>query len=386
MRVAVIHEWLLVEAGAEKVLAEILDLFPDADLFCLIDFLPPGKRGFIGNRTTKTSFIQKLPFAENKYRLYLPLMPLAVEQFDLSSYDLVISCNYAVAKGVITGPNQLHISYIHSPMRYAWDLQFQYLQQAGLEKGLKSWLTRWLLHKMRIWDSRTAHGVDCYISNSDFIARRIKKVYGRTATTIYPPVDTEYFTPKADTGVDAGSATIDEIYLTVSRMVPYKYMDVIVKAFAEMPEYKLVVIGDGPERKQLEKLAGANVKILGHLSREKVRDYMRRAQAFIFAAEEDFGIVPLEAQACGTPVIAYGKGGAKETIVGLNEGGGAASATGIFFYKQTPDSLVKAVYEFAEHGDKISASACRGNALRFSRSHFRKKFMTFVKTQYRQLT
>ena len=384
MKVAVIHEWLLVEAGAEKVLAEILDLFPDADLFCLVDFLPPEKRGFIGNRTTKTSFIQNLPFAENKYRLYLPLMPLAVEQFDLGNYDLVISCNYAVAKGVITGPNQLHISYIHSPMRYAWDLQFQYLQQAGLEKGPKSWLTRWLLHKMRIWDSRTAHGVDHYIANSNFIARRIKKVYGRTATTIHPPVDTEYFTPPTDVATDTDSSNKDEFYLTVSRMVPYKYMDVIVKAFAKMPERKLVVIGDGPERKQLEKLAGDNVEILGHLSREKVRDYMRRAQAFIFAAEEDFGIVPLEAQACGTPVIAYGKGGAKETIVGLSEESGISPATGVFFYKQTPEDLVKVVSAFAEHGDKITASTCRENALRFSRSHFRKSFKTFVDEHCRE--
>jgi glycosyltransferase involved in cell wall biosynthesis len=380
MKVAVIHEWLLVEAGAEKVLAEILDLFPDADLFCLVDFLPPEKRGFIGNRITKTSFIQKLPFAENKYRLYLPLMPLAVEQFDLGSYDLVISCNYAVAKGVITGPNQLHISYIHSPMRYAWDLQFQYLKQTNLEKGLKSWATRWLLHKMRIWDNRTAHGVDYYISNSNFIARRIKKVYGRTSTTIYPPVDTEYFTPAA--GED--SSIKKDFYLTVSRMVPYKYMDVIVKAFADMPERKLVVIGDGPERDRLRKLAGTNIEILGHVNREKVRDYMRRAKAFIFAAEEDFGIVPLEAQACGTPVIAYGKGGAKETIVGLSEESGTSSATGIFFSKQTSENLAKVVSEFAEKGNKITASDCRENALRFSRSHFRESFKVFVETHYRE--
>ncbi len=399
MKIAVIHEWLLVEAGAEKVLGEILSLFPDADLFCLLDFLPPNKRGFIGNRTTKTSFIQKLPLAKDKYRLYLPLMPLAIEQFDLSDYDLVISCNYAVAKGVITGPNQLHISYIHSPMRYAWDLQFQYLKQANLEKGLKSWLTRWLLHKMRIWDSRTAHGVDHYIANSNFIARRVKKVYGRTATTIYPPVDTKYFTPAA--GSNSATNPKEDFYLTVSRMVPYKYMDVIVKAFAKMPEHKLLVIGDGPERKRLEKMAGTNVEILGHLSRNEVRDYMRRAKAFIFAAEEDFGIVPLEAQACGTPVIAYGKGGAKETIINLGAENGKDKnihkdaeravktdkmkpATGILFYKQTPDSIEKAILQFEEHGDEISAAACRKNALRFSTSKFCQKFKDFVETHYRE--
>ncbi len=380
MKVAVIHEWLLVEAGAEKVLREILDLFPKADLFCLLDFLPPDRREFLGQRTTRTSFIQQLPFAKDKYRLYLPLMPLAIEQFDLSEYDLVISCNYAVAKGIITGPNQLHISYIHSPMRYAWDLQFQYLKQSGLEKGLKSWLTRWLLHKMRLWDSRTAHGVDHYISNSDFIARRIKKVYGRTATTIYPPVDTDFFTPT--TGSD--TAPKEDFYLTVSRMVPYKYMDIIIKAFAEMPSKKLVVIGEGPEEKRLQELAGANVDMCGHLSREAVRDYMRKAKAFIFAAEEDFGIVPLEAQACGTPVIAYGKGGVKETVVVLSEENTDQLATGVFFDKQDPDCLAKAISEFARHGEKITASACRENALRFSRLHFQENFKTFVDTHYQK--
>ena len=395
MKVAVIHEWLLVEAGAEKVLGEILTLFPAADLFCLLDFIPPGKRGFIGQRATRTSFIQKLPFAKEKYRLYLPLMPLAIEQFDLSAYDLVISCNYAVAKGVITGPNQLHISYVHSPMRYAWDLQFQYLKQAGLEKGPKSWLTRWLLHKMRLWDTRTAHGVDHYIANSNFITRRIKKVYGRTATTIYPPVDTKYFTPAAD----SNTGSTDGFYLTVSRMVPYKYMDIIIKAFAKMPDRRLIVIGEGPEENRLKELAGDNVEMLGHLSRKEVRNYMRKTKAFIFAAEEDFGIVPLEAQACGIPVIAYGRGGSKETIIDLEEGdkkeqGSLKStasesktektkpATGILFYEQSPDSITRAIVKFEEQGDKISATACRKNALRFSTPRFRKKFKDFIDSRY----
>lgn len=384
MKVAVIHEWLLVEAGAEKVLGEILSLFPEADLFCLLDFLPPNKRGFIGQRTPKTSFIQKLPFAKDKHRLYLPLMPLAIEQFDLSTYDLVISCNYAVAKGVITGPNQLHISYIHSPMRYAWDLQFQYLKQARLEKGPKSWITRWLLHKMRLWDTRTAHGVDHYIANSNFIARRIKKVYGRPATTIYPPVDTKYFTPATD------SNPKEDFYLTVSRMVPYKYMDVIIKAFAKMPSHRLVVIGEGPEEKYLKELAGANVEMCGHLSRKEVRNYMRKAKAFIFAAEEDFGIVPLEAQACGTPVIAYGRGGSLETIIDPGTEKVAAKAekikpaTGIFFYDQHPDSIKQALLKFEKMGDKITAAACRKNALRFSTPRFRRKFKDFIDSRYRE--
>ena len=373
MKVAVIHEWLFLEAGAEKVLAEILKLFPEADLFCLLDYLPIKERGFIGHRVTKTSFIQKLPFAKEKYRLYLPLMPLAVEQFDLSAYDLVISCNYAVAKGVITGPNQLHISYVHSPMRYAWDLQFQYLRQAKLEHGVKSWVARWVLHKMRLWDSRTAHGVDHYIANSKFIAQRINKVYGHNATVIYPPVDTDYFTP--------GNEKREDYYLSVSRLVSYKHIDILVKAFTNMPERQLVIIGGGPEEKRLKALAGKNVKILGYLKTEEVRDYMRRARAFLFAAEEDFGIVPLEAQACGTPVIAYGRGGAKETIITPDNKSGQP-ATGIFFPTQSPASVIAAITHFETQVENITVTACRENALHFKTSIFHLQFQSFVKTKY----
>ena len=373
MKVAIIHEWLLVEAGAEKVLGEILQLFPEADLFCLLDYLPTQERGFIGHRITKTSFIQKLPFAKDKYRLYLPLMPLAVEQFDLSPYDLVISNNYTVAKGVITGPDQLHISYIQSPMRYAWDLQFQYLRQANLERGIRSWLARWVLHKMRLWDSRTAQGVDHYIANSKFIARRIKKVYGRSATVIHPPVDTDYFTP--------GKDEREEYYLTVSRLVCYKHIDILVKTFSLMPERRLIVIGGGPEEERLKALAGNNVTMLGHLKTEEVRDYMRKARAFLFAAEEDFGIVPLEAQACGTPVIAYGRGGAKETVVTFDNKSGQP-ATGLFFPTQQPESVVEAILHFEKEESKFSTQACRDNTLRFSTKIFRKKFKNFIDLQY----
>ncbi len=373
MKVAVIHEWLLVEAGAEKVLGEILKLYPDADLFCLLDYLPAEERGFIGHRVTRTSFIQKLPFAKKRYRLYLPLMPLAIEQFDLSNYDLVISCNYAVAKGIITGPNQLHISYIHSPMRYAWDLQFQYLRQAKLEYGIKSWLARWVLHKMRLWDSRTAHGVDHYIANSKFITRRVKKVYGRDATVIYPPVDTDYFTPS--------EGKKEDFYLTVSRLVSYKHIDILVKAFAKMPERRLIIIGGGPEEVRLKAMAGNNVTLLGHLKTEEVRDYMRRARAFLFAAEEDFGIVPLEAQACGTPVIAYERGGVLETIINIDTSE-AKSATGIFFSKQTSESVIEAIIRFEKIEDKISVKSCCENALLFSSEIFRQKFKEYVDLQY----
>lgn len=374
MKIAVIHEWLVVEAGAEKVLAEILKIFPEADLFCLLDFLPENQRGFIGHRITKTSFIQNLPMAKDKYRFYLPLMPLAIEQFDLSSYDLVISSNYAVAKGVITGPDQLHISYVHSPMRYAWDLQFQYLKQANLDHGIKSWLTRWILHKMRLWDTRTAHGADHFIANSNFIARRIKKVYGRSSAVINPPVDTDFFTP--------GPANEKEdFYLTVSRLVPYKRTDILIKAFTKMPEKQLVIIGDGPGKEQLRRLAGKNITMTGHLPGEQVRDYMRRACAFLFAAEEDFGIVPLEAQACGTPVIAYRKGGAQETVIDpFNQK--ALPATGILFPEQNAESLRKAINQFEQDKNNFTAQACRENALKFASEVFRKKLTDFIDDKY----
>ena len=375
MKVAVVHEWLLVEAGAEKVLGEILKIFPKADLFCLLDFLPTSERDFIDQRPTTTSFIQKLPFAKDKYRWYLPLMPLAVEQFDLSSYDLVISSNYAVAKGVITGPDQLHISYIHSPMRYAWDLQLQYLRQSNLEHGIKSWIIRWLLHKMRLWDSRTAHGMDYCLANSKFVARRIRKVYGRKATVIYPPVDTIFFTP--------GKEKREDFYLTVSRLVPYKHLDILVKAFARMPESRLVVIGSGPEKSRLRNLAGSNVTIAGQLGNEQVRDYMQRTRAFLFAAEEDFGIVPLEAQACGTPVIAYGRGGIRETICPLGENCDS-SPTGIFFPNQTTASVIDAIRTFEKEKDKISVAACRANAMRFSSDIFCEQFGAFVKLKLKE--
>ena len=373
MKVAIIHEWLLVEAGAEKVLEEMLALFPEADLFCLVDFLPPGKRGFIGGKTSTTSFIQKLPLARGKYRLYLPLMPLAIEQFDLSAYDLVISCNHAVAKGVITGPDQLHISYVYSPMRYAWDLQFQYLRQAGLDSGLKSLPARWLLHKMRLWDYRTATGVDHYLAISDFIARRIKKIYGRSSTIIHPPVAADYFTP--------GTEKKEDFYLTVSRLVPYKHIDVLIKAFAISPKRKLLIIGGGPEEKKLRALAPNNVSLLGFQETDKVRNFMRRARAFLFAAEEDFGIVPLEAQACGTPVIAYGRGGVRETIVPPENPFGKP-ATGLFFNAQQPQSLLHAIERFENQEKNFPATACRENAQRFDTDIFRRRFYEFVIEKY----
>jgi glycosyltransferase involved in cell wall biosynthesis len=365
LRVAVIHEWLVDYSGSERVLEQILRLFPHADLYAIVDFLPDDLRGFIQYKRVHTSFIQTLPFARTKFRQYLPLMPLAIEQFDLSGYDIVISSSHAVAKGVLTGPDQLHVSYIHSPIRYAWDLQHQYLRESGLDKGLKSWLARWLLHQMRLWDSRTANGVDVLIANSAFIARRIQKVYRRPAEVIYPPVNVVDFSLCVEK---------EEFYLTASRFVPYKRVDLIIEAFSQLGDRQLIAIGDGGNAKQLRAIAGENVKFLGYLPPIELQQYMQRAKAFVFAAEEDFGITPVEAQACGTPVIAYGKGGVLETVRGLDHD----RPTGVFFTEQTVESLKTAIVSFEQHKDRITPHNCRDRATHFAPERFQQEFSNVI--------
>lgn len=357
LKVAVIHDWLVTHAGAERVLERMLTAFPQADLFSLVDFLTPEQRGFIGHRPVKTSFLQNLPRAKTAYRQYLPFMPLAIEQFDLSGYDLILSSSHAVAKGVLTGPEQLHVCMCYSPVRYAWDLQHQYLRESGLEQGVKGAAARALLHYVRLWDVRTEPGVDLFISISDFIAKRVRKVYRRPSLVLYPPVDTSAFTPAEERS---------NVYMTASRMVPYKRIDLIVEAFARMPDKRLVVIGDGPEMPKIRALAAPNVTIMGYQPFDVMRDQMRRARAFIFAAEEDFGIAPIEAQACGTPVIAYGRGGALETI--------RDGESGLFFEEQTPRSLMDAVFRFEEQEASFKPEICRENALRFSNERFDHEF------------
>lgn len=371
MKVAVIHDWLVCHAGAERVLEQMLGVFPEADLFSVVDFLAVEERGFILGKKAKTSFIQKMPLAKKKYRDYLPLMPLAVEQFDLSAYDLILSSSHAVAKGVITGPDQLHICMCYSPIRYAWDLQHQYLRESGLERGVKGWLARWMLHHMRIWDLRTANGVDSFIAISEFIERRIRKVYRRNAVVIYPPVDVEAFRSE--------SVQKEDFYVTASRMVPYKRMDLIVETFSKrFPDKKLFVIGDGPDFRRIEFLAGPNVRLLGYQNFSALKDYLARAKAFVFAAEEDFGIAPLEAQAAGTPVIAYGKGGALETIRGLE----SERPSGCFFHAQDIDSLSKAILVFEARSAEMTPANCLDNALRFGNDRFRVEFEAFVRREY----
>ncbi|WP_321884383.1 glycosyltransferase family 4 protein [Paraburkholderia bannensis] len=364
-RVAIIHDWLVSYAGSEKVLEQIIAMWPHADLFSIVDFFPEQHRGVLGGKHASTSFIQRLPRARSSFRAYLPLMPLAIEQFDLSQYDLVISSSHAVAKGVLTGPHQVHVSYVHSPIRYAWDLQHQYLEQAGIQRGLKSWIARWMLHYMRIWDQRTAHGVDAFVSNSEFVARRIRKAYGCDAAVVYPPVDVERF--------ELGEAH-EDFYLVASRMVPYKRIPLIVEAFAAMPQRRLVVIGDGPDFERAAALATPNVSVLGFQPDSVLIDHMQRARAFVFAAEEDFGISLVEAQACGTPVIAFGRGGAREIVIDSPD---SEQATGLFFKEQSASAIIDAVERF-EARAPVDPAVCRNNAMRFTGERFRREFMNVV--------
>jgi len=364
-KIAIVHDWLTTYAGAEQVLAQMLACFPQADVYSVVDFLPPEQRAFLQGRTVHTTFIQRLPGARKRYRHYLPLMPLAIEQLDLSGYDLILSSSHAVAKGVLVGPDQLHISYVHTPMRYAWDLQHQYLRESGLDRRWLGWPVRWLLHRLRLWDLRTSPGVDYFVANSAFIGRRIRRVYGREATVIHPPVDVDAFSCVAEK---------DSYYLAVSRLVPYKRMDLIAQAFSAMPDKKLVIIGDGPDRAKLQQHLAPNIEYLGYQPNEVVRQYMRRARAFVFAAEEDFGITPVEAQACGTPVIAYGRGGALETVQGPEK----PAPTGVFFRQQTVEAICQAVAQFEADLPQFTPKNCRTNAEIFSAQRFRAEYTDFV--------
>jgi glycosyltransferase involved in cell wall biosynthesis len=362
-KIAIVHEWLVTYAGSERVIEQILKVFPQADLFCLIDILPQAERSFLGSTKIKTSFLQSFPFKKELYRHYLPFMPFAVEQLDLSGYDVVISNCHAVSKGVMTGPEQLHISYIHTPIRYAWDMQEEYLRVAG-SRGLTGLLMRLILHYIRLWDLGASRRPDVIFGNSSFIVKRIKKTYRREARVLYPPVDTDFFSFQEKK---------QDYYLTASRLVPYKRVDLIVKAFEGMPDKKLVVIGDGPERRALAQTT-PNIQWIGYQDAPSLRTYMQNARAFVFAAREDFGITPLEAQACGTPVIAFGQGGVGETISGLDD----SASTGVFFMEQDVQSIREAVRLFESNSHKISPRVARRNAERFSNDRFQREVRDHV--------
>ncbi len=368
-RVAIVHDWLVNPGGAELVLRDLLRVFPEAHVFTLIDHMADDDRRAIGLGRTTTSVLQNVPGIAKHYRNFLPLMPWAVRSLDVSGYDIVLSNSHAIAKGVTTTDKQLHICYCLSPMRYAWDLRESYLRASGLDRGIKGVLARALLERMRRWDLGNSFGVDTFVTLSSFIAERIERAYGRDSTVIYPPVDTDFFTRDGPR---------EEFYLTASRFVQYKRIDLIAEAFRLLPDRKLIIVGDGPDAAKIRFAAGANVTLVGRQARPALRDYLRRARAFVFAAEEDFGIAPVEAQACGTPVIAYGAGGALETV----RAAPFPTPTGIFFEEQSAEAIADAVRRFEAVEPAITEEHCRANAERFDGAKFRKQIRDFVGAAY----
>jgi len=374
-RVAVVHDWLDTWGGGENVLARILEAYPQADLFALVDFLPEARRAELGGRRATTTFVQRMPAARKHFRGYLPVFPRAIESLDLSSYDLVLSSSHAVAKGVRVQPPQVHVCYCHTPMRYAWDLREQYLGPRGLARGARGLVVNHLLDRLRDWDRAASARVTAFVANSAFVRERIARSYGRDATVIPPPVDTVFFSPPAP---DLPPPARD-YYFAASRLVPYKRLDLVAAAFALLPHQRLVIGGSGPEEARVRAAARSNVEFAGHVSRERMRELLCGARAFVFAAEEDFGILPLEAQACGTPVLAYGRGGARETVRPLGE----ARPTGLFFPEQTAASIAAAVTRFEAQRDVIDAADCRVQALRFSTPRFLTDYTDFVERTWR---
>ncbi len=364
MKKALIHEWFADYAGSERCIESFLNIWDDFEIYSLVSWPDAEIQGkVLKNKPVHTSFIQDLPFARKKFRNYLSLFPLAIEQFDLSGYDVVLSSSHAVAKGALTGQNQLHICYCHTPIRYAWDLHHEYLRNAGLDKGIKGFIAKRILHRIRQWDVISSNRVDHFIANSNYIAGRIKKIYNRDASVIYPPVDTHLYPLETNK---------EEYYFTASRFVPYKKVELIVEAFASMPDKKLLVAGDGPNRKLVESKAAKNIELLGYLPAEKLNHYMRKAKGFVFAAEEDFGITVVEALSAGTPVIALNKGGTAETVID--------GKTGIHFGRQSPADIIEAVKRF----EKVSFDYEGINkfASNFSRAIFEEKIKSFVEDKY----
>lgn len=360
MKKALVHDWFNGNAGGEKVVKSISNIWNDLEYFSIIDFLnDKDRKDILKGKKCKTSFIQKLPTSRRNYRKFLQLFPLAIESFDLTEFDLVISSSSSISKGVLTNQNQLHICYCHSPMRYAWNLHFDYLKNKGLLRGVKGIYAKYVLHKIRIWDVINTNRVDFFIANSNYIAERIKKIYNREAVVIYPPVDVDKFTLCEEK---------EDYYVAASRLVSYKKTNIIIEAFNRMPQKKLVIIGDGPEKNKLKKIADSNIEFKGRVSHINLVESLQKAKGLVFAADEDFGILPVEAQSCGTPVIAYKKGGLLETVI--------ENKTGVFFDKQQSDSIIKGIQTFEEK--KFSYKEIRKNALRFSRERFEKEFRIYI--------
>ena len=360
MNIAFVHEWIASYAGSEKVLAAAAELYPGSPIYVTIHNERYTRGTPLDRHPIHPSFLQRFPLAKTKHRLYLPLMPYAVEQHDLSAYDVVVSSSHAVAKGALTRSDQLHISYVHTPMRYAWDLYLGYKGQGGLSRTPAGWAARWILHYLRMWDRLSADRVDVMVANSQYVAKRIWKVYRRRAEVIYPPVEVDRFKPNRQR---------DNFYLVVSRFVSYKQVDLIIKAFARLDK-PLVVIGSGPEEQKLRRLAGPNTRFLINADDSAVADHMERCRAFVVATDEDFGIATVEAQAAGAPVVAYARGGSCETVID--------GQTGVFFKNQSVDDLCDAVQRLESLSPKIQPEQTRRQAERFSKSRFEKEIGSLI--------
>jgi len=371
MRTAIIHDWLTCMRGAEKCLEVFCELFPQADIYTLLH-IPGACSDQIESMNIHTSFIQHLPLSASKYRNYLPLFPLAIERFKLKDYQLIISSSHCAAKGIIPPPEALHICYIHTPMRYIWDMFDEYFG-ADRTGFIKRALIAQFAVRLRVWDAAASNRVDHFLANSHHVRNRVWKYYRREASVVYPPVDTKFFQPAAGKG---------DYYLMVSGLVPYKRIDLAIQAFNELKR-PLLIIGSGPEEKRLAGLDRfSGIEFMGRLNNEALKKYYQGCRALVFPGEEDFGIVPVEAMACGRPVIAYGRGGALETVI---PPGKDHPPTGILFEEQNPDSLIKAVKEFEQREQEFDPGAIRGHAEKFDREIFKQKFQESVKRHLQEM-
>lgn len=368
-RIAIVHDWLTVIGGAEAVVKELVAVCPNSELFTVFNQPNRDISDILQGRPLHVSGLNRLPGVARYYKHLLLLAARAIEAFDVSDFDIVISSSAAVAKGVITAPGQPHIGYIHSPARYAWDLTHEYMRLHGLESGLKGALARELMHRFRKWDARTIAGVDVVVANSQFIRERIWKVYRRNSQIIYPPVDTERF---------ATERTGARHFITTSRLVGHKRVDLMVDAFSQRPDLKLVIVGDGVELNKLKAQATTNVEFLGALPDAEILALYREARAFLHCAVEDFGIAPVEAQAAGLPVIALGMGGTAESVVGTGKG-----QTGVWFDRQTPASLLEAIRRFEAIESSFEPAVIKANAARFSRASFHSAIADLVANAHR---
>jgi glycosyltransferase involved in cell wall biosynthesis len=359
-KIVFVQDALPFLGGAERVLSAAWEIYPDAPLYTLLYSKGAFQNTPIAGKTVIPSFINRLPGARTRYPGYLPLMPLAVERFDLREFDIILSFSYAVAHGVLPRPDQLHISYTYTPMRYAWHFYHQYLHEAGLRSGLKGWLAQAFLHYLRLWDRSAADRVDRFVAISHWVAQGVWRSYRRPAEVIYPPVDTLRFSPQLPR---------EDYYLTVSRLVSHKKIDLLVGAFSRLG-LPLLVVGDGPEYRRLSKMAAPNVKMLGRRPDDEVVDLLGRARAFVQTAEEDFGIAIAEAQAAGCPVIAYGSGGGREIVI--------PEVTGLFFPEQTVESLIAAVEQFETGALNLQEDQMISHVERFSKARFQQELKSLI--------